>query len=58
MIWILIILFSPVLLVLYVMYLMVKAVFIILTALLYFLFSYDEVVLGELDPVTDKVKWS
>ncbi len=57
MIWILILLFAPVLLLLYVVYLMIKFVVILMAGFIYFLLPSSEARMGELDPVTGKVKW-
>jgi hypothetical protein len=57
MLWLLILL-APVLLFLYVAWLIVKAAAILFIALLQVLFpAREERTIGTLDPITDKVKW-
>lgn len=55
MIWLL--LFAPVLILLYVIYLMLKAIVIIVTAIVLHISQPEKPQTGYLDPVTEKVKW-
>lgn len=57
MIWILMLLFAPVLAILYVVYLMIKAIIVLIAGFVYFLTGAGKTTIGELDPVTDKVTW-
>lgn len=57
MIWILALLFAPVLAILYLMYLMLKAIVIIITAIVLHISQPEKPQTGYLDPVTEKVKW-
>lgn len=57
MIWILILLFAPVLALMYVVYLMLKAIVIIITAIVLHISQPETPELGYIDPVTGKVVW-